>query len=160
MLEHEQNNIKSTAYSYIRLSSRQQILGDGQRRQMTAAIEYCQKNNLTLSSKSFKDLGISAYKEVDRPSLSDLHQCIANGSIRDGDVIIIEKLDRLSRQGIATTQAMLQDILSQGVIVVSLMDGMRLDRHSLNDLTLVIRIAIAADIANKESLAKVIPPKN
>ncbi len=127
---------------------------------MTAAIEYCQKNNLTLSSKSFKDLGISAYKEVDRPSLSDLHQCIANGSIRDGDVIIIEKLDRLSRQGIATTQAMLQDILSQGVIVVSLMDGMRLDRHSLNDLTLVIRIAIAADIANKESLAKVIPPKN
>ncbi len=121
---------------------------------MEAAIEYCKLNNLTLSSKSFRDLGVSAYKEVDRPSLSDLHQCIANGSIKTGDVIVLEKLDRLSRQGIAKTQAMLQDILSQGVLIVSLMDGLTLDKHSLNDLTLVIRIAIAADLANKESSAK------
>lgn len=112
MVQEQKSSIKSTAYSYIRLSSKQQILGDGQRRQMEAAIEYCQKNNLTLSSKSFRDLGVSAFKEVDRPSLSDLHQCIANGSIKTGDVIILEKLDRLSRQGIAKTQAMLQDILS------------------------------------------------
>ncbi|MDM5128665.1 recombinase family protein [Aeromonas salmonicida] len=154
MIQEQESSIKSTAYSYIRLSSKQQILGDGQRRQMEAAIEYCQKNNLTLSSKSFRDLGVSAFKEVDRPSLSDLHQCIANGSIKTGDVIILEKLDRLSRQGIAKTQAMLQDILSQGVVVVSLMDGLKLDKNSLNDLTLVIRIAIAADLAHKESSAK------
>ncbi len=121
---------------------------------MEAAIEYCKQNNLSLSSKSFRDLGVSAYKEVDRPSLSDLHQCIANGSIKAGDVIILEKPDRLSRQGIAKTQAMQQDILSHGVVVVSLMDGLTLDKNSLNDLTLVIRIAIAADLANKESSAK------
>ncbi|NEX88870.1 recombinase family protein [Aeromonas rivipollensis] len=150
----EQTADKSIAYSYIRLSSRQQISGDGQRRQIEAAELYCKQNNLTLSPKSFRDLGISAYKEIDRPSLSDLHECIANGSIRAGDVVIIEKLDRLSRQGIDTTTEMLKSILRQGVIVVSLMDGLRLDRNSLNDLTLVIRIAIAADLANKESSAK------
>lgn len=150
----QDNQSKSIAYSYIRLSSRQQIMGDGQRRQLEAATEYCIQNNLTLSPKSFRDLGVSAFKEVDRPSLSDLHECIERGIIRAGDVIILEKLDRLSRQGISKTQQMLQDILNKGVIVVSLMDGLRLDRHSLNDLTLVIRIAIAADLANKESAAK------
>lgn len=149
-----ENDSKSIAYSYIRLSSKQQIVGDGQRRQLEAATEYCRQHNLKLSSKSFRDLGVSAFKEVDRPSLSDLHECIERGIIRAGDVIILEKLDRLSRQGISKTQQMLQDILSKGVIVVSLMDGLRLDKHSLNDLTLVIRIAIAADLANKESAAK------
>ncbi|HEH9416055.1 TPA: recombinase family protein [Aeromonas sobria] len=150
----ERTKDKSVAYSYIRLSSKQQIKGDGARRQIEAAEQYCKQNNLVLSSKTFRDLGISAYKEVDRPSLSDLHQCIANGVIKAGDVVILEKLDRLSRQGIAKTQAMLQEILSQGVVVVSLMDGLTLDRDSLNDLTLVIRIAIASDIAHKESQAK------
>ncbi|MFM5008351.1 recombinase family protein [Aeromonas veronii] len=150
----ERTDIKSVAYSYIRLSSKQQIKGDGARRQLEAAELYCKQNNLVLSSKTFRDLGISAYKEVDRPSLSDLHQCITNGMIKTGDVVILEKLDRLSRQGIAKTQAMLQEILSQGVIVVSLMDGLRLDQHSLDDLTLVIRIAIASEIAFKESQAK------
>lgn len=154
MAREEHPPVKSTAYSYIRLSSRQQIMGDGQRRQMEAAITYCRDNNLTLSDKSFRDLGVSAFKEVDRPSLGDLHQCIENGTIKAGDVIILEKLDRLSRQGIATTQKMLQDILNHGVDVVSLMDGMRLNRHSLDDLTSVIRIAIAADLANKESATK------
>lgn len=150
----ERTKDKSIAYSYIRLSSKQQIKGDGARRQIEAAELYCKQNNLVLSPKTFRDLGISAYKEVDRPSLSDLHQCIANGMIQAGDVVILEKLDRLSRQGIAKTQAMLQEILSQGVVVVSLMDGLVLDRDSLNDLTLVIRIAVASDIAYKESLAK------
>ncbi|CAJ1785558.1 recombinase family protein [Aeromonas jandaei] len=151
----ERTDLKSVAYSYIRLSSKQQVKrGDGARRQLEAAELYCKQNNLVLSSKTFRDLGISAYKEVDRPSLSDLHQCITNGMIKTGDVVILEKLDRLSRQGIAKTQAMLQEILSQGVIVVSLMDGLRLDQHSLDDLTLVIRIAIASDIAHKESQAK------
>ena len=154
MVRKEQSSSRSIAYSYIRLSSRQQILGDGQRRQLEAATEYCRNNNLTLSSKSFRDLGVAAIKEVDRPSLSDLHECINRGVIVAGDVIILEKLDRLSRQGIAKTQAMLQDILNKGVIVVSLLDGLRLDKDSLNDLSLVIRIAIAADLANKESAAK------
>ena len=154
MLPESESSIKSTAYSYIRLSSKQQFQGDGQRRQLEAAIAYCDQNNLTLSSKSFRDLGISAFKEVDRPSLFDLQECIKAGSIKAGDVIIIEKLDRLSRQGIDTTTEMLKAILRQGVIVVSLMDGLRLDKDSLNDLTLVIRIAIAADLANKESAAK------
>lgn len=145
---------KSTAYSYIRLSSSQQILGDGQRRQLEAAQDYCKAHGLTLSTRTFKDLGVSAYKEVDRPSLSDLHSCIDSGTIRAGDVIILEKLDRLSRQGISKTQVMLEEILSKGVIVVSLMDGLRLDSTSLNDLTSVIRIAIAADLGQQESKTK------
>ena len=143
-----------TAYSYIRLSSRAQIDGDGIRRQVEAAREYCTKHNLSLSTKSFRDLGISAYKEKNRPSLSDLHECIQNGTIRSGDVIILEKLDRLSRRGIDETISMLRSILSQGVELVSLMDGLRLSRNSLNDLISIIRIAVASDLARQESETK------
>jgi len=145
---------KQTAYSYIRLSSKKQIDGDGERRQLEAAQEYCIANNLQLSPKSFKDLGISAFKEKNRPSLSDLHECIQNGTIRSGDVIILEKLDRLSRRGIDETISMLRSILQHGVELISLVDGLRLSRNSLNDLISIIRIAVASDLARQESETK------
>ncbi|MFM5230933.1 recombinase family protein [Aeromonas media] len=142
------------AYSYVRLSSRSQLKGDGARRQMEAAELYCKQHSLTLSTQTFHDLGVSAYKDGDRPSLSDLQDCITSGRIREGDFVILEKLDRLSRKGISDTQVMLINIIKHGVIVISLMDNLRLDRRSLDDLLTVIQVAVAADLAYKESFAK------
>lgn len=146
---------KRTAYSYIRLSSKKQVIdGDGIRRQTELAREYCAANNLTLSTKSFRDLGISAFKEKARPSLADLLECIQNGTICSGDVIVLEKLDRLSRRGIDETISVLRSILQHGVELVSLMDGLRLTKSSLNDLISIIRIAVASDLARQESETK------
>ncbi|WP_447828895.1 recombinase family protein, partial [Aeromonas hydrophila] len=145
---------KRIAYSYIRLSSKAQVDGDGIRRQTELAREYCTANNLTISTKSFKDLGISAFKERARPSLADLLECIQNGTIQEGDTIILEKLDRLSRKGIDDTIHQLRSILQHGVELVSLMDNLRLSRNSLNDLISIIRIAVASDLARQESETK------
>lgn len=142
------------AYSYIRFSSKKQEQGDSVRRQTELAEKYAQSNNLTLSEKNFQDLGISAFKEGNRPSLGDMLSAIEQGAIESGSTIIIESLDRLSRRGIDVTQQIIKSILQHNVFIASLTDGLLLNRESVNDLVSVIRIALAADLAHKESEKK------
>ncbi|MGO4018681.1 recombinase family protein [Raoultella ornithinolytica] len=142
------------AYSYIRFSSKKQEQGDSVRRQTELAEQYAHANNLILSDKNFQDLGISAFKEGNRPSLGDMLEAIEIGQIEQGSTIIIESLDRLSRRGIDVTQQIIKSILQNNVFIASLVDGLLLNRESTNDLVSVIRIALAADLAYKESEKK------
>lgn len=142
------------AYSYIRFSSKKQEQGDSVRRQTELAEQYAHANNLILSDKNFQDLGISAFKEGNRPSLGDMLEAIEKGQIEQGSTIIIESLDRLSRQGIDVTQQIIKSILQHNVFIASLVDGLLLNKESVNDLVSVIKIAIAADLAHKESEKK------
>lgn len=142
------------AYSYIRFSSKKQEQGDSVRRQTELAEKYAAANDLILSEKNFQDLGISAFKEGNRPSLGDMLQAIEQGAIESGSTIIIESLDRLSRRGIDVTQQIIKQILQHNVFIASLVDGLLLNRESVNDLVSVIRIALAADLAHKESEKK------
>jgi DNA invertase Pin-like site-specific DNA recombinase len=143
-----------TAYSYIRFSSKEQEHGDSLRRQMDDTEKYCIDNKLTLSTKSYKDLGISAFKEKHRASLTDMLAAVNDGVIKSGDYIILEALDRLSRQGIDKTREITREILRKGVLIVILQDKLLLTEKSLNDLSAVIRIAVAADIGHQESVLK------
>jgi DNA invertase Pin-like site-specific DNA recombinase len=143
-----------TAYSYIRFSSKIQELGDSLNRQMARTEAYCKKHNINLSKQTYKDLGISAYKDKTRASLDDMFTAIKNGSIKRGDYIILEALDRLSRQGIDATRRLTSKILKSGVKIVILQDELILDENSVDDLLAVIRIAVAADIGHKESQQK------
>ncbi|PLN29601.1 recombinase family protein, partial [Klebsiella pneumoniae] len=142
------------AYSYIRFSSKKQEQGDSVRRQTELAEQYAHANNLILSDKNFQDLGISAFKEGNRPSLGDMLEAIEKGQIEQGSTIIIESLDRLSRRGIDVTQQIIKSILQNNVFIASLVDGLLLNRESTNDLVSVIWIALAADLAYKESEKK------
>jgi DNA invertase Pin-like site-specific DNA recombinase len=143
-----------TAYSYIRFSSKVQELGDSLRRQFEATDAYCKQHNLKLSDKSYRDLGISGFKEKDRASLADMLSAIEKGSITSGSYIIIEAMDRLSRQGIDITLDILKNILRNDITIVLLSDNLTLTKASLNDLTSMIKIAVAADFAHKESVRK------
>lgn len=98
------------AYSYIRFSSKKQEQGDSVRRQTELAEQYAHANSLILSDKNFQDLGISAFKEGNRPSLGDMLEAIEKGQIEQGSTIIIESLDRLSRRGIDVTQQIIKSI--------------------------------------------------
>lgn len=143
-----------TAYSYIRFSSKRQELGDSLRRQVDAAKVYCDSKGWQLSDHSFRDLGISGFKDVNRPSLADMLVAIEQGTIAPDSVIIIENLDRLSRAGIDQTHDIVKSILRHNVEIVSLHDGLHLTHESLNDLIAVIRLAVSADLAYQESSKK------
>lgn len=142
------------AYSYVRFSSKAQELGDSLRRQLADTRRYCAENGLELSETSYQDLGISAFKDRDRPSLADMLAAIERGSIQAGSTIILESVDRLSRAGIDKTQEIVKSILRHGVDIVSLQDNLHLTKESLNDLVSVIRLALSADLAHTESSKK------
>ena len=82
------------AYSYIRFSSPPQEWGDSERRQEQMAKDHCAKNGLTLSEKSFRDRGGSAWKGKNRSNaLGELLK-----TLNTGDTLLIEDNDRLSRE--------------------------------------------------------------
>lgn len=56
----KQSEIRQTAYSYIRMSSQQQMKGDSFRRQLELSRQYAAENNLVLD-ESLTDIGISAW---------------------------------------------------------------------------------------------------
>lgn len=142
------------AYSYIRFSTAAQREGDSVNRQIAASREWCRQRGIELSDKTYEDLGVSAYRDKKRVDLAAMLRAVELGTIKAGDYICLESLDRLSRQGIDKTQEIIKSILRHGVKIVSLHDGLELDSSSVNNLVDVIRIAISADLAHTESQKK------
>lgn len=130
------------AISYLRFSSPEQRRGDSYRRQTKDSKDWCDRNKVTLNENFFisKDLGKSAYvkpKEAsqdprasfvnpedlinpDRKALADLLVRIRRGEIPRGTFLIVEALDRLSRDDIVPALNLLTSILLSGVKVVQL----------------------------------------
>ncbi|WP_230514037.1 recombinase family protein [Limnobaculum parvum] len=129
-------------------------------RQLEAGRKYCEENSLTLSNENFCDLGISAYKNKKRDGFDDMIEAINSGRIPEGSYILIEAIDRLSRKGIQETQKILSQILEKGINIAFVGDdaktlsGVVLTEDSLNRLDSIITIALAAELAYKESLRK------
>jgi len=134
------------AYSYIRFSSKQQAKGDSLRRQLQQAQEYCNHHNLILDTSSFRDLGVSAYKGtnvLEEGGLGSFIAALSQGSIRSGDYLIIESLDRMSRQSVQTALRQFLSILSHGITIVTLLDNRKYDQDS-DTTDLIISITIMA----------------
>ncbi|MGG8023180.1 hypothetical protein BW261_17065 [Klebsiella aerogenes] len=148
------------AFSYVRFSSKHQATGTSLERQVNASKLFCSQNGLTLSNQSYHDLGISGFKNVRRPELEQMLEAIQIGDIPSGSYILIEAIDRLSRKGISHTQDILKKILQYDVKIAFVgedaktLQGHILNKDSLNDLSSVILVALAADLAHKESLRK------
>jgi len=87
------------AYSYLRFSTKEQALGDSERRQVDACRAYCAKNNLTLD-ESLRDPGVSAFrgKHARVGALAKFLDAIQAGKVEQGSLLIVEALDRLSRE--------------------------------------------------------------
>ncbi|MGY5673561.1 recombinase family protein [Vibrio cincinnatiensis] len=91
---------KVKAYSYIRYSSPQQAKGDSFRRQFTKTKEYCEKNGYELDTELniYTELGRSAFSGDQQDNLKRLIEDCESGRIEKGSLLIVENLDRLSRQ--------------------------------------------------------------
>lgn len=145
-----------TAYSYIRFSTPEQQKGDSLRRQSELSEEYATRHGLTLdSSLRLRDLGLSAFdrSNVERGALGAFLKAIEQGRIASGSYLLVESLDRLSRAQVMDALQVFVSILKQGIIIVTLADGM-IYRHDDNNVAnLIISITIMAR-AHEESLTK------
>lgn len=151
-------NQKPRAYSYIRFSNATQAAGDSYRRQREAAEAYCTQHGLELvdaKEYSFFDQGRSAYKARHLDDTGELARFLAfvqDGTIPKGSTLLVESLDRLSRERVKDALPRFLDLLNQGINVVTLADG-RLYTSAYNELDLIISI-VQMSRAHEESATK------
>lgn len=147
---------KPKAYSYIRMSTDGQLKGDSLRRQTTASQQYAAEHGLELASP-IEDIGVSGYRGSNREfgNLAQFLDQVERGLIARGSYLIVESLDRLSRQNVVQAFALLAQIIQRGVKVVTLMDGQTYDEKSLAENQGQIFLALGSMLrAHEESRVK------
>ena len=141
------------AYSYVRFSHKKQERGDFVRRQTEAARHYAKTHGLVLDEFiTYEDLGISAFHgdNAVTGALSAFIEGIKDGTIERSSYLLIENIDRLSRQGVRQTIALINQIVDYDITIVTLSDSKVYTAQILDDdplaiFTIVITAMRAAD---------------
>lgn len=133
------------AYSYQRFSSPEQAEGDSLRRQTAKARNWCKENGYTLDPSTYKDKGVSAFKGKNaiRGKLGLFLEACKRGKIQKGAVLLVENLDRLSRQGILEASVLLRDILEYVDIVTLIPTPRRLTKDADEMEVLICAVDLA-----------------
>lgn len=120
------------AYSYIRFSTPAQQKGDSLRRQLKKAERFSNERGLTLDT-SLRDLGVSGYRGDNRRkgTLARFLQKVRDGEIARDSWLIVENIDRLSRENPWDALGLFREIIEAGLTVASLIDEMIYDLVSL-----------------------------
>jgi DNA invertase Pin-like site-specific DNA recombinase len=146
------------AYSYLRFSTPEQQRGDSFRRQTEAAVEYVAKHGLNLDTElTFEDRGISAYhgKNAETGKLGAFLDAVKAGAVAPGSYLLVESLDRISRQFARRAFRTLENICEEGITVVTLCDGREYTADALDsDPTALLMSILIFMRANEESVMK------
>lgn len=146
------------AYSYVRFSTPEQGGGDSLRRQIVLAERYAARHGLELDDKlTFKDLGKSAYRGANQETgyLGEFIALVDSKDIKPGSYLLVESLDRLSRQPAMRTLKLLSRICEGGITVVTLDDNRAYTEEALDrdHVSLLVALMVAVR-ANEESEKK------
>ena len=108
---------KPRAYSYLRFSTPDQSRGDSFRRQADKARKFAAQNDLELSEDSYQDLGVSAYRgrNIVEGQLGKFLEAVESGKIKRGSYLLVESLDRLSREKVRNARDRFEAILDRGI---------------------------------------------
>lgn len=148
--------LKPQAYSYLRMSTDLQLKGDSRRRQLEASRAYAEANGLDLAEGAeLEDIGISAFRgaNVREGALGRFLEAIKGGSVKPGSFLIVESLDRLSREQVLIAQSLFLNIIQAGIHLVTLTDG-RVYRAGTTDLGDLIISLVIMSRAHEESQTK------
>lgn len=144
------------AYSYIRFSTPEQAQGDSLRRQTAKAEAWAHQRGLVLDN-SLRDLGVSAFHGANRTTgaLKSFLQMVEDGRIQRGSYLIVESLDRISREAVMDASTRLFALIQAGIIVVTLSDGQEYSEDRLRtDWTPLMFSLIVMARAHEESRIK------
>jgi DNA invertase Pin-like site-specific DNA recombinase len=147
---------KPRVYSYIRFSRPEQLKGDSLRRQMDLSKRWCEKNGYVLD-EIFKlhDLGLSAFrgKNAAVGKLAAFIDAVRAGRVEKGSILLMESLDRLSREQVTKAVRLFLEILELGIVIVTLEPEEWFDYAKLDMIQFVIAIVIMGR-GNEESKTK------
>lgn len=147
-----------TAYSYIRFSTPEQHKGDSLRRQSDLAAAYCERKGWTLdASLNLQDFGVSAWKgqNAQQGELAGFLKAIDQGKVLPGSALIVESVDRISRQGIDEGYDLCKRILKAGVHIITLSPERDFGPETVKGLTKgALELLIILERAEEESRTK------
>lgn len=111
----------ANAISYVRFSSSKQSLGDSLRRQLERTKDYCEKHGLTLD-ETLTDAGLSGFtgEHVKHGQLGRFLTAVKAGLVPHGTYLILEHLDRFSRDNPNIAMQLLLGVINAGIRVVTL----------------------------------------
>src|SRR6516225_10104648 len=144
------------AYSYIRMSTDLQLRGDSRRRQLEKSTAYAREHNLELADHAqLEDIGISAFKgaNIKEGALGKFLRAVTEGRIERGSFLLIESLDRLSRQEVRKSLALFLSIIEAGITIVTLGHD-RTYAPEKTDVTDLITSLVIMSRAHEESVTK------
>lgn len=147
------------AYSYVRFSTDRQKLGDSVRRQIEKAEVWAKTHGLTVDTKSYLDVGKSAYKGKHLSEggfLKAFIDAVEAGAIPKGSFLLVESLDRLSRQEVDDALELFLRLNRLGITIVDTTTGQQFSRdQSKNDRIIALMTMIMVAVrANEESVTK------
>ncbi|HAV1531555.1 TPA: recombinase family protein [Enterobacter hormaechei subsp. xiangfangensis] len=148
------------AISYTRFSSEIQKKGVSVQRQNGLVNDWLDRNQNYNLVASYYDEAKSAFKGEHNTDGGDLHRLIDDITnkrlFQRGSVLLVEAVDRLSRQGIVKTNQIIYAILEAGVNIVLLSDGDTVytwEELNTNPLLSMV-ITMKAEQAREESAKK------
>lgn len=134
------------AFSYLRVSSKGQVDGDGFERQRDVIAKRCRISGIEIS-REFIEAGISGTSELDaRPALSALFAAIQSNGVR---VVVVERSDRLSRD-LMVGEVLLAKFREEEVAVIECEDGRELTANDPDNATGTMVRQLLAVIAQFE----------
>jgi DNA invertase Pin-like site-specific DNA recombinase len=153
-VKHPTAQRKPLVISYLRFSTREQAKGDSFRRQAELAAAFCKRKGWSLSEKTYQDLGVSAFKGKNAlvGNLGEFLKAVETGAVPPGSVLIVESLDRISRQGIDAGYDLIKKILKAGIILVTLTPEREFDENATKGLSKgALEIQLILERAAEES---------
>lgn len=132
------------AYSYLRFSSPQQATGDSIRRQIQSREAWLGAHPGVRLDQSLvmTDAGRSAFRRTnwDTYALARFVECIRTGRVEKGSYLLVENLDRLSREDAGEATELFLSIVNKGIAVVQLSPVVMEFRKPVNVQSLMFAI--------------------
>lgn len=122
----------TTAYSYRRFSTGRQSSGTSLERQLELATDVCRERGWTLVDLP-ADKGISAFKGANLHigALGNFIEKVNKGQVETGSVLIVEKMDRFSRDYVDLVLPKFLELLQSGVSFYSCFED---ELYTLEDI--------------------------
>jgi DNA invertase Pin-like site-specific DNA recombinase len=132
--------MSTKAVSYLRVSGKAQVKGDGFTRQRAAIEKYAKSNGMTLVAE-YMDKGVSGTKELeDRDGLAELLDRVQSNGVK---VVLVERADRLARD-LVVGEVLLRQFRDFGIRVVTADSGTDLTVDDEDPTKTLIRQVLGA----------------
>jgi DNA invertase Pin-like site-specific DNA recombinase len=140
---------------YARFSNAEQAQGNSKARQLNLCREMvAQQDWLHSPDRELVDEGLSAFSGANRAPgglLYEFEQQAEAGRYRGGHVLVVENLDRISRQGYEAILPFIQKLTAAGVTVATVDGGRIYPAFTRVDLAAVIEAVVKSELAWSES---------